>query len=176
MLLPFPCRMTMMICLHVSSVLGGIRTAMANQAMERYNNYEVTRKDAATKTLIDCLIECQVFDMSALLRAINDMPFLGFFYKNPSQQYQNLILNQARGKVIWNVGVKQIVYDAYHTADIDMSSHADLSCLYTSIQNVIMSTAMKLVHYDMSYPRMNYIHVWGSPHIGKTWPFSKGLE
>ena len=44
--------------------------------MDRYNNYEVTRKDAATRSLIDCLISCEVFDMSALLRSVNDMPFL----------------------------------------------------------------------------------------------------
>ena len=55
-----------------------------------------------------------------------------------------------------------------------MSTHGDLSCLSKPIQNVIISTAMKLVHYEASYPRMNYIHV--SPHIGKTWLFTKGLE
>ena len=58
---------------------GEIRSAMAQQAMQRYEGYEVSRKDAQTKSLIDCLIECQVFDMSALLRSINDMPFLGSF-------------------------------------------------------------------------------------------------
>ena len=99
--------------------------------------------------------------MSALLRAINDMSFLGSFYKNQNQQYQNLILNQARGKVVWNVGIKRNVYEAYHTADIDMSSHADLTCLSQNLQNVIISCAMKLVHYDVSYPRINYIHIWG---------------
>ena len=155
---------------------GEIRNAMALQAKSRYDNYESSRKDAATKVLVDCLIDCQVYDMSSLLRNINDMPFLGSFYKNPSQQYQNLILNQARGKVVWNVGIKQVAHDAYHVSEIDMSTQADLSCLSINVQNVIISCAMKLVHYEQSYPRMNYLHIWGNPHIGKTWLFAKGLE
>ena len=153
-----------------------IRTAMANQAMVRYSNYEVSRKDAATTSLIDCLIHYQVFDMSALLRAVNDMPFLGSFYKNSSQQYQSLILNQARGKVVWSVGIKKVIYDAFHTSNIDKSTHSDFNCLSKNIQNVIISTALKLIHYNSSYRRCNYIHVWGSPHIGNTWLFVKGLE
>ena len=75
--------------------------------------------------LLIVFFSCQVYDMSALLRAVNDMPFLSSFYKNPRQQYQSLILKQAHGRVIWNVGIKSVVYDAYHAADIDMATQGE---------------------------------------------------
>ena len=125
---------------------------------------------------LKCCKDCEIFDMTALLRMVNNVPYLLTFYNNPKSQYQHQILNQTRAYTVWNKGVRQVVYDKYYDFDMDIVSVLSLfSLLPTNIQNVMIAATLKIVHYDKSLLRKKIICVYGTVNVGKTWPFSKGL-
>ena len=86
---------------------------MAQSAVEKYTNLELSKNDAKTKAIIDCLLDCEIFDMTALLRIVNNVPYLRAFYNNPRSQYQHQTLNHSRAYTVWNEGVRQVVYDQW---------------------------------------------------------------
>lgn len=157
--------------------VGVIRNAMANSAVEKYAAMADAKSVAKSANMIEALIDANVYNHTTLLHMATRIPYLMTLYKNPQQSYVIQMMNLARCNVVNEIGVKQIIYNIYHDTDFNATAaHRNFCTMQDKHRLLMLGIALKIVHYDISSRRQNYVRVSGPPNVGKSWFIAKGLE
>lgn len=157
--------------------LGVVRNSIANAAIENLNTRTEEKSFAKGQTAVEALVEAGCYNHSDLLQMASAVPYLMCLYKNPQQTYVTQIMQLARAHAVYKVGVNRIVYDLYHNSDFDPVLAHNIYCNLTKKHQLIMlSIAMKIMHFKSSDGRCNFIRISGTSNIGKTWFVMKGLN
>lgn len=157
--------------------VGDIRNSMADSCMRKFNETEDSKAQAKVKPLIDCIVSAGTYDMTDVLLMLYKIPYLNRLFMNPNQNYQKQVIMSARAMAVHEVGIRQTINDLFHESDVDFSqAHYNLAQWSDGIINLMMITALKIVQFEKTCTRDNYILVHGPPNCGKTWLFTVGLR